>query len=331
MIFIWYTVPPKKSTCEPIKCLDPVGIFPEVNHKPLVQVSKLYACSSQLSGTASSASLELGSHVGDKTSDELLGQPSRGVYEFLDVENLSEDNLHILKGRLTKDYKQITAHFARLTEHVRCSLSNRGVTPKQLFMVLMNLSAFALRKKDDDKPLLEDCCDNIQDAESIDDVFCTLRPYVSFFDCHIIKHIVSSNLCTNDDKEQLDRYIKELDSFCQRSVFECPHIANSDPQLLNLVMKVEDTVVKSFSVKTMDEFRAKLAETLGLKGYTLHLRSVEKGCLKLTFQIPRFIMTIIFPLSTEEEAKLSALGVLKLTCEGTEYNFGLQEFQQPKV
>ena len=258
----------------------------------------------------------------------LTDQTTKDDYRFLDVKNLSEDEQHQLKGRLTKEYKEIHSRFARFTESLRLSLSSRDITPKQMFMVLMDLNAFAVRKKDSNKSVLEDCCDDIKDAENIFDVFCLLRPYYSFFDCHVIKHIVESpSLCTNDDRKGLAGYLAELEVFCKRNVFECPHIANCDDQLRTLVMKVHDTIVKTFTIEAIDEFRAKLAEALGLEGHTLLLRSVEKGCLQLTFQIPQFVMSTIFPLSSEEERRLKMLGVLKVTCEGVESNLDSDPIQ----
>ena len=247
------------------------------------------------------------------------------------MNTLSEDDQEGLKGRLTKEYKEITAKFARFMEQLRLSLSHRGITPRQLYMVLMDLYAFALTKKDADakRPLLEDCCDDIKQADSLDDVFCILKPYVSFLDCHVIKHIVGSlELCTNEDRKELDGYLVALDHFCQRNVFECPQTATNDHKHENLVMKVDEDILKKFTIKAIKEFQAKVAEKLGLKSYTiLSLLSVGKGCLKLTFQIPRFVVEVIFPLSREEQEQLKALGILRLTCERWEYDLQSRSIQ----
>lgn len=236
----------------------------------------------------------------------------RSSYKYLDLEKMTELEQKTLTGRLTNDYKRITGLYSKLNQHVIQSLKDRKITPKQLSGVLMNLSAFRVQKSDV-RPLLADDMDNIRGAEEVDDVFYILRSYGSFFDCHVIKHIVTSNLCTDDDRKKLEEYGNELDNYCQRSVFECPHIDNPDPKFQSFVMKVDDVVLKSWEMKAIDAFRVKLAEACGLEGHTLRLCSVEMGCLEFTFQVPPCVVGSLLPFTAEQKQRLKDLGVLKLT------------------
>lgn len=176
----------------------------------------------------------------------------RSSYKFLGLEKMTELEKKTLKGRLTNEYKRITASYSELNQQVIQSLKGRSVTPKELSTVLMNLSAFRVQKAEKAKPLLADNLDSIRAAENIEDVFYTLRPYGSFFDCHIIKHVVKSDLCTDKDRKQLKKYEGELHNYCQRSVFECPHIENQDSKFQSFVMKVDDAVLKSSEMKAID-------------------------------------------------------------------------------
>ena len=256
----------------------------------------------------------------------------RSSYKYLDLEKMTDLEQRTLKGRLTNDYKRITCFHSELNQHVIQSLKDRAITPKQLSRVLMNLCAFRVQKHDV-RPLLADNLDNIRDAEEVDDVFYILRSYGSFFDCHVIKHIVNSNLCTDGDRDELAKYEKELDTYCQRSVFECPHIENPDPNFQSFVMKVDDVVLKSSEMKAIDAFRVKLAEACGLEGHTLRLCSVEMGCLQLTFQIPPFVADSLFPLTDELKIALRDLGILNLTCSehSLVFHSDSSQSQQTKV
>ena len=243
-------------------------------------------------------------------------------YKFLELDKMPELEWRTLMGRLTNDYKRITASYSKLNQCVIQSLENRSITPKQLSTVLMNLSAFRVQKDDKAMSLLADNLDNIRKADEVDDVFYILRPYGSFFDCHVIRHIVDSSLCTDEDRKELQKYEKELATYCQRSVFECPHIENKDPMFHSFVMKVDDSVLKSSVMKAIDAFRVEVAEACGLEGHTLRLCTVEEGCLQLTFQIPPCVIDSVFPLTHEQKVALKGLGVLKLTCRPSwEYNF----------
>ena len=245
--------------------------------------------------------------------------PEKFLYPFLDTKGLTEYDFNNLQGRLTNEYMNITSRYSTLYRDIHSSLTKRGVTPKQLAGVLMELSAFALRKSDSKKPLLEECLDEIENAEDNQTAFKILRPYGSFFDCHVIKHIVNSELCTTDDKQKLQEYINELDDYCQRNVFECPHYSTIDPKFTSLVVKVDDIITTKFTMKALHAFCAKIAETLTLKGHTPRICSVEDGCLQFTCQIPPFIKEEIFPLSHQQEERLRKLQVQCLTCDEEVY------------
>ena len=239
----------------------------------------------------------------------------KSSYKYLDLKGMSELEQRTLKGRLTNDYKRITCLYSNLNQHIIQSLKDRAISPKQLSRVLMNLSAFRVQKSDH-RPLLANDLDNIRDAEEVEDAFYILRSYGSFFDFHVVKHIVDSTLCTDDDREELEKYKDELDKYCRRSVFECPHIDNPDPKFQTFVMKVDDVVLKSWEMKALDAFRVELAEALGLEGHTLQLCSVEMGCLELTLQVPPCVVESLLPLTSEQKLTLKNLGVSKLTCIG---------------
>ena len=266
----------------------------------------------------------------DSTGDKLSVE--KPLYPYLNTEGLTEDEKRTLCGRLTNEYKRITSSYATLNQDIRNSLQTRGVTPGQLASMLMELSAFPLKIRDSSKPLLEDCVDEIEAAKSVQDVFKILRPYGSFFDCHIIKHIVNSELCTDRDRDKLHGYLSKLDNYCQRNVFECLHFASSDAKFPKLMIKVDDIVSANFTMKALDAFSADVAETLKLSRHTLRVCSVQEGCILLTYQISRSIVDEIFPLNPEQEKALKSLGLSSLTCgQRWKYNLGASQAQKRKV
>ena len=258
--------------------------------------------------------------------------PEKPLFPYLNTESLTEDERRTLCGRLTNEYKRITGSYATLNQDIRTSLQARSVTPSQLASILMELCAFPLKIKDSSKPLLEDCLDKIEAAKSIHEVFKILRPYGSFFDCHIIKHIVNSELCTDEDRGKLHKYLSELDDYCRRNVFECPHFASSDAKFPKLMIKVDDLVSTNFTMKALDAFSADVAETLELSRHTLRVCSVDEGCIQLTYQIVQSIVDRVFPLTPQQENALKSLGLSSLTCGRIwEYNLSASQAQKRKV
>lgn len=233
-------------------------------------------------------------------------------YRFLDVKGMSENKVVELKHRLSEDYKSISIRYSTLKQGVIRSLNERSVTPKQLSIILMDLNTFPVKKRTN-SPLLQEQLEEIRKQESIDDAFYILHSYGSFFDCYILKHIVSS-LGTESDKAKLKQYEEDLHNYCKRNIFECPHFSNSDSSKTQMVLKVDEIVTRMYTLNALRDFRENFATILGLEGHALLLHTVEEGCLKITFQVPHFIVDTIVSLTTEQKTELRNLGVIKVTC-----------------
>ena len=288
---------------------------------PLTQCSKSLGDSEQPPKDSYLEQQSSSDHSDDSDFEPKSNIIEKLSYPFLDTRGMSESEKSSLRGKLTNDYRRINSSYSRLNRSIRKSLRDNQITPQQLAEVLMELNTFSLHTYDKNKPLLAERLDEIDIAESVDSVFKILRPYGSFFDCYVIKHIVHSQLCTDEDREKLKKYLDELNDYCQRNVFECPHIAtpDQDPKFRNLIMKMDDDISTSFTIKALDTFRDNLATILHLEGHTLRLCSVEEGCLQLVFQIPSFVKDEIFPLSNEQKRELEKLCIQRLECDGNQF------------
>ena len=290
--------------------------------------------------TAAQRSISVGENMHPSTSDPHLEQQfssdhsddsdfepkqynamEKYSYPCLNTNDMSESERSSLRGRLTNDYRRINSEYSRFCRSIRKSLRDREITPQELAEVLMELNAFSLRVHDQNMHLLGARLDEIEKAESVNHVFKILHPYGSFFDCYIIKHVVHSHLCTDDDREKLKKYLEKLEEYCQRSIFECPHFATpeQDPKFRTLVMKMDDDISSSFTMKALEAFRDQLATALHLEGHTLHLCSVENGCFQLVFQIPDFVKAATFPLSSEQKKLLIKLNIKRVECDGNQF------------
>ena len=241
-----------------------------------------------------------------------------GLFPTLAVKNLSESDRKLLGGEITMQFRQISKKYASLTSSIRASLKQQGITPAQLAEKLMDLEGFLPLREGVKRRLLEDRFSEISKATSIDEIFRVLREYCSFYNHEIVEYIVEE-LGTAEDKAKLEKYKEDFTDYCRRSVFECPFSSGSEKSshFVDLVMKVDsDTMVKPYTVKAVELFHTQVAKVLQVTKYTLHLWSVEEGCLQLTFHIPRFLKTIVFPLNAEQRKSLKELGVIKLDCDG---------------
>ena len=180
---------------------------------------------------------------------------------------------------------------------------------------LLLLDAFDPVSKATQKPVLQTFVQELRNAGSIEDVLWFIKDYFSFFNYHVIEHIVEG-LGTDQDKVELQNYKKEFDEYSKRRVYECPPVygPKSDANHADLVLKL-DSVYEKFTVKELKKFEYRLSRIFCVSPQSvLRLWRVEEGCLQLIFQVPSFVQKEIFPLSSEQESALAAEGVIRLTC-----------------
>jgi len=209
--------------------------------------------------------------------------------------------------------------FQHLFSTVYESLRARNIPVDRLVTHLLSLRAFDPVVKGSQKPLLQTFSKKLKKAESIEKVLWIIEDYFSFFNYHVIDHIVSK-LGTDEDKVELRNYKKEFDHYSKRRVYECLPVFGpvSEANHSDLVLKL-DSVYEQFTVEAVESFRYRLNGILHISHGVLRLCQVEKGCFQLMFQMPLFVQQVIFPLSSEQERALVAEGVIRLTCGSYEF------------
>ena len=246
--------------------------------------------------------------------------PKTSSFLFLKVGGLTHEQQQELKSRLRVESQEIMFKFQQLFSTVYKSLCEQEVTVNTLVTHLLSLGALDTVSKHSQKPLLQTFFQELQNAGSIEDVLWVIKDYFSFFNYHVIEHIVYG-LGTDQDRTELQNYKEHFHRYSKRRIFECPPVYGpmSSGDHADLVLKV-DSAYEQFTVEELDNFEYRLSRTLHVTPQSvLRLCRVEEGCLQLIFQVPSFVQQEIFPLSSEQESALAAEGVTKLTCG--EYQF----------
>ena len=209
--------------------------------------------------------------------------------------------------------------FQHLFSTVYESLRTRGISVDRLVTHLMSLRAFDPVIKGSQKPVFQTFFKKLQTAGSIEVVLWVIGDYFSFFNYHVIEHIVSK-LGTDQDKAELRNYKEEFDRYSKRRVYECLPVFGpvSEADHVELHLKI-DLVYEQFTLEAVENFRYRLKEILHVSQGILRLCRVEEGCFQVMFQVPSFVQQEIFPLSSEQERALVAEGVIKLTCGDYEF------------
>ena len=200
------------------------------------------------------------------------------------------------------------------------SLIRQNVSRDELLIHVMALGAFKPVFKEPQIPAFHHCFKELKAADSILKVFLVLNDYFSFFNYHIIEHIIKS-IGTEEDKARLQRYKEHFDQYTKRRIFKCiPEFGPiSDTGHADIVVKL-DSQYDDYTAAEVKGFCHKLCEILCVSSQgVLRLCRVDEGCIQLMFQVPSFVQQEIFPLGREQENALSATCVIRLRCG--EYQF----------
>ena len=205
--------------------------------------------------------------------------------------------------------------FQELVSATIKSFKRRCVPLDDLVSHVMALGAFDPVFKKPQVPVFHDYFKELKAADTIPKVFMVLNDYFSFFNYHIIEHIIKE-LGTEEDKARLQRYKEDFKQYAKRRIFEClPEFGPvSDSDHAGVFVKV-DSYYEKYNVAEVEGFRHKLSKILHISSQgIMRLCRVDKGCFQLMFQVPSFIQQEVFPLSREQEKALATMHVIRLTC-----------------
>ena len=171
-------------------------------------------------------------------------------FPYLKESGLTPQQQEGLSIRLCVESEDIIRKFWRLHSRVYESLRQQNVPVDRLVAHLLLLDAFEPVSKSSQKPLLQ-TSQELQNAESIEKVLCIIKDYFSFFNYHVIEHIVEG-LGTDQDRAELQNYKKEFDEYAKRRVYECPpeYGPKSNADHADLLVKL-DSVYEKYTVKNI--------------------------------------------------------------------------------
>ena len=236
-------------------------------------------------------------------------------FPHLNLSELTHKQQHYRKERLRCQSEKINLEFQKLVSATIESLNRQNVPPDKLLSHVMTLGSLKRVFEEPRVPALHHRFKELKAAKTIYDSFLVLNDYFSFFNYHIIEHIIEE-LGTEEDKTKLKKYKQNFNQYAERRIFEClPEFGQvlSDSDHVDIFVKL-DSQYDDYTVAELEGFCHKLSEILDISLGILCLCQADKGCLQLMFQVPSFVQQRIFPPSREQERALKVLGVTRLTC-----------------
>ena len=130
---------------------------------------------------------------------------------------------------------------------------------------------------------------SIEVTDSIDSVLGPLQhKHITYFDHNILQYIIKQH-GSEEDKEELKKFLKEFKEYCNRSVFEVPQAifgeVSSDSK--TFIIKIDERHFSDqFSLHDLKAVECKLANVLSVDICSLNIRTVARGCIKVIVSIP---------------------------------------------
>ena len=234
------------------------------------------------------------------------------TFPCLDISKLSKEDEKQLHQRLYNESVTMMDKFQHLFSSTTESLKRREVSVKELLCHLVGLGALPPMYEDLNLPLFRQQFPELTKSKTVEEAMLVIGHYCSFFNFRMIEHIIDK-LGTSQDKKNLSKYREEFNKYAERHVFECPsEVGSVSEDLANIIVTLDETF-EGCTVRNLDLFVDNLRTILNISsGAVFKLCHITPGSLKLTFQLPFSILQDIFPLSKEQKAALSGVGVAKL-------------------
>ena len=202
--------------------------------------------------------------------------------------------------------------FSFLTASVLRSFVSRRVSRKDVVASLMGINCL---KKVFDGPnqcLFRNQRTKLNSASSLEEVWIIIGEYWSFFDYYVFTQIVKL-FGNQDDKQHLGEYEQKFNEYIKRRVFPITIGSGSRDDSVQYLVKLDSTY-DGCEIGRLKRFQLRLSEILNLDPGILRLSQIKRGSIEMIFQIPVFVVELIFPLSISQEESLKDLQVILMQC-----------------
>ena len=231
-----------------------------------------------------------------------------------------------LKAILVDDVRKMKRLFGSLVT-TTCDSVEERIPVVKFAKHILALGAHDPAPEERDRSLLDEHRQEIKGAKSISEIFIILSAYWNYLSYEILEYIIEQ-YGTSDDAERLRDYNEKLHGFCKRRIFEVPMPVRgndtenkSSPKQEKFYVKLD--VPEDIPSKQINQIKGRIANILHVRPATLQICSIDRGCVQLTFLIPKFLAREIFPPSHEQISALCTdVSLIRLECGDYTFEVG---------
>ena len=237
-------------------------------------------------------------------------------FDRLDGSRREKKEIQNLRCKVAVDSENITMRFAKFVLAVYRLLESKQVKVREVRLALCYLGCYKSVWKGN-VPMFGSLSD-VNQAEDLAKLIECLRNYSSWFNYYLLKFI-AEEFGGEEGKTLVVDYEGDLTKYFESVIaYLCPEFSLAKgipPGFQQLDVKV-DWDYKSCRAQDIVLFRAKLSELLQLKPHVFQLKSIEEGCVSMTWLVPSMLVPYIISEVRLHKCKLEEMCVLNIQAMG---------------
>ena len=137
----------------------------------------------------------------------------------------------------------------------------------------------------------------VTEAESIDDIFFVIGDHSNFLSYSFVSHVI--NQYGNDVlKKEMDDYSKKIAVFRHETHLAifcevCDDKPEKDDSKFSTVVTKHQMDWATATLEDVENFRKEVCRELSLYDFSLYLQQVARGCVEITWLVPRSLVAYI--------------------------------------
>ena len=156
-------------------------------------------------------------------------------------------------------------------------------------------------------------------VNTIDQLFKTLRKYVSWFNFELVIKLVNTFITDETDlQRKWSTYREKIKDYFKNNNTQAVQIADSIEFGLSDVPGTKVMIAKvardDYTLNDLYFFHKLIADALEVPQYKFYFCTIDNGCMELKYSIPDFYYSVLFPLTNQQCQSLAEIGIIKITC-----------------
>ena len=174
--------------------------------------------------------------------------------------------------------------------------------------------------KREHKKFVKEAKDDIRSAKSADDVMYVIGEHFDYLHYSLLGYVI--NLYGSTElKEKMAEYVRQVESFRKETRLEVfSEVCDDEPEKINgrfaTMVTKHEMDWKTATLEDVERFRIQVCRELSLYDFSLNLLKVARGCVEVTWRVPRSLVTFIQNCVKPSSQSMTDHHVTTLTIDG---------------